>query len=700
MMPPPTPTTGSPVHRAFLTRRWWVRTFRHFTLGQASAMSTTSRGRSSTTVCTTCLWIMHAVVARQRSASTPPAWKWAGGWPRLPNGGPAESRGIGWGHLTSTDLAHWVEQPPALAPPFLDIRSATLQPPGAIAQNYFTGSATVVNGQPRLLFPTVYSQPNVTQYFPDCTVGNKSFPWSNDTACWCDLQMAVPSNLSDPFLADWKIVATPFPHTIEYEGKPHNFVFEDPDQAFRDPHNPNRWLLIHDTFGPAGGVQSPELLAIEGDDWTSPTVISSAKSLGSFCPGHGGCCPAFLRKEQVGADVLYVCSNAYVIGDFDPQPGNDSSYGLTPTTDKKTFDGTVEGGGGISSFASKGFFDERSGRYLHWTWILDSFQNATCSTETIWGWEATASVTRRMWVDLETQSLMFYPVSELSSLRGAVLVDHSSQGVPVGSVQPLLCYFPGGPVLQGRTLDLELEVRFDSGNSLPQGKLVLTVFGAADGSESTQIIVDTAYNSGWSAVMPNVDLPCDASIVKEKGWCDGNCTKGMTLPACEDACNANTSCVGFAHLPTSGNGNNLCCQKRWVGSKISAGATSGVKPQVIESKLMSALVVDRTNSSAVPLLGPSNATVFAELPQKVGDATINLRVLLDRSVLEVYAMHGRAHITTRAYPSKPESSTQIGLGWLPKKTSGDESQEASLRPVVDVRAWQMQPAIERRVKSK
>jgi hypothetical protein len=63
-------------------------------------------------------------------------------------------------------------------------------------------------------------------------------------------------------------------------------------------------------------------------------------------------------------------------------------------------------------------------------------------------------------------------------------------------------------------------------------------------------------------------------------------------------------------------------------------------------------------------------------------------------------MHGRAHITTRAYPSKPESSTQIGLGWLPKKTSGDESQEASLRPVVDVRAWQMQPAIERRVKSK
>eukprot|EP01046_Picozoa_sp_COSAG06_P063644 COSAG06_NODE_14871_length_1118_cov_2.004907_1_plen_291_part_10 len=291
MMPPPTPTTGSPVHRAFLTRRWWVRTFRHFTLGQASAMSTTSRGRSSTTVCTTCLWIMHAVVARQRSASTPPAWKWAGGWPRLPNGGPAESRGIGWGHLTSTDLAHWVEQPPALAPPFLDIRSATLQPPGAIAQNYFTGSATVVNGQPRLLFPTVYSQPNVTQYFPDCTVGNKSFPWSNDTACWFDLQMAVPSNLSDPFLADWKIVATPFPHTIEYEGKPHNFVFEDPDQAFRDPHNPNRWLLIHDTFGPAGGVQSPELLAIEGDDWTSPTVISSAKSLGSFCPGHGGCCP-------------------------------------------------------------------------------------------------------------------------------------------------------------------------------------------------------------------------------------------------------------------------------------------------------------------------------------------------------------------------------------------------------------------------
>ena len=63
-----------------------------------------------------------------------------------------------------------------------------------------------------------------------------------------------------------------------------------------------------DTFGdPKTGVQSPELLAIEGDDWTTPEAKASAKSLGSFCPGHGGCCPAFLHERDIGANVLYNC---------------------------------------------------------------------------------------------------------------------------------------------------------------------------------------------------------------------------------------------------------------------------------------------------------------------------------------------------------------------------------------------------------
>ena len=92
------------------------------------------------------------------------------GWPPLNPGAPCASRGVGWGHLTSVDAVHWKEQPVALAPPFVDIALHKTQVEqgyaGFITTGYFTGSAQVVNGQPRLLFPAVFRRPNVTAEFP------------------------------------------------------------------------------------------------------------------------------------------------------------------------------------------------------------------------------------------------------------------------------------------------------------------------------------------------------------------------------------------------------------------------------------------------------------------------------------------------------------------------------------------------------
>ena len=171
------------------------------------------------------------------------------GWPESRPGGPSTSTGVGWGHLTSTDGAHWTEQPVALAPPFVDIGAKKTQAEQGYAgfdvTGYFTGSAQLVNGEPRILFPAVFRAPNITAEFPNCMAGN--VPGRQNVDCFFDIQLAVPKNLSDPWLKDWVITGTPFSHDIKWKGQSHYFVWEDPDQAFRDPLNPNRWLLIHDT---------------------------------------------------------------------------------------------------------------------------------------------------------------------------------------------------------------------------------------------------------------------------------------------------------------------------------------------------------------------------------------------------------------------------------------------------------------------
>ena len=58
----------------------------------------------------------------------------------------------------------------ALAPPFVDIALRKTQADqgyaGFVPTGYFSGSAQVVNGQPRLLFPAVFRAPNVTAEVP------------------------------------------------------------------------------------------------------------------------------------------------------------------------------------------------------------------------------------------------------------------------------------------------------------------------------------------------------------------------------------------------------------------------------------------------------------------------------------------------------------------------------------------------------
>ena len=98
-------------------------------------------------------------------------------------------------------------------------------------------------------------------------------------------------------------------------------------------------------------------------------------------------------------------------------------------------------------------------------------------------------------------------------------------------------------------------------------------------------------------------------------------------------------------------------------------------------------------------IGPacSNCTLYAPVRTVATDGALTLRVLLDVSVLEAYAMHGRAHVATRAYPSKATAELgRVSLGWWP--ASEEEGPSASSgrqrAAVADVRVWRMGPGVE------
>ena len=90
----------------------------------------------------------------------------------------------------------------------------------------------------------------------------------------------------------------------------------------------------------------------------------------------------------------------------------------------------------------------------------------------------------------------------------------------------------------------------------------------------------------------------------------------------------------------------------------------------------------------------SRLTTAADVPLTDAEAaaggcdTVQLRVLVDSSVIEAYAMRGRAHFNTRAYPQNHATSNVVGLGWVPA-TAAAAAMPAAVAVAADVRVWSM-----------
>lgn len=146
---------------------------------------------------------------------------------------------LGLGHLTSPDLAHWRVAKPALVPGHWTGPIGKVgQPSGNAVGGYYSGSATLVDGVPRIVIPAVFFHGGtcpVTCADKDNWHCNLTTPAQKE-ACAMTYTYSTPANLSDPFLEEWTE-----PITI-VDGRadgiqPHSPSFDDTTHAWQDPED-------------------------------------------------------------------------------------------------------------------------------------------------------------------------------------------------------------------------------------------------------------------------------------------------------------------------------------------------------------------------------------------------------------------------------------------------------------------------------
>ncbi|KAJ0007286.1 hypothetical protein Pint_28935 [Pistacia integerrima] len=299
-----------------------------------------------------------------------------------PEGATAGSGNLSWGHSTSTDLINWTPHEEAINPsqPY-DINGC------------WSGSATILpGGKPAILYTG--RDPN-----------NKQIQ-----------NLALPKNLSDPFLIEW-VKSTENP------------VMEPPEQidpgSFRDPTTArlgpdDTWrVIIGSQFNNTG-------LAIlyRSKDFVNWT--KAEQPLHSEEETEMWECPDFFpvsnnsRKgvdtSMIGLNIRYVLKasisktqhDCYMIGTYNV------------TADKFIPDqGSMDGVSALrydygQFYASKTFFDSAKNRRILWGWIIELSSEADNVKK---GWAGLQAVPRSLWLDKSGKQLMQWPIAEVEKLR-------------------------------------------------------------------------------------------------------------------------------------------------------------------------------------------------------------------------------------------------------------------------------------------
>ncbi|KAI3975364.1 hypothetical protein MKX01_004451 [Papaver californicum] len=306
-----------------------------------------------------------------------------------------------WAHATSTDLVNWIHHKHAIvsSEPF-DIESV------------WSGSTTFVQGKPIILYTGII----------------KTIPWKYQVQ-----NMAVPKDLSDPYLVEWIKPVEHNPIIAHIDGINAN-AFRDPTTGWQGPDR--IWRV---TIGSKVGNDGVAFL-FRSDDfihWTkAEEPLHWAKDTGMWeCPDFFPV--AINGKEGVDTSVLGpgvkhvfkvsledTFHDYYTIGSYNPE------------TDKYTPDeGSVDNDSGLrfdygKFYASKTFFDNVKNRRVLWGWVNES---SSVDDDVKKGWSGLQAVPRTLWLTENGKQLKQWPVEEIKQVH-TERVSLPSQVLAGGSV--------------------------------------------------------------------------------------------------------------------------------------------------------------------------------------------------------------------------------------------------------------------------
>eukprot|EP01043_Picozoa_sp_COSAG02_P010809 COSAG02_NODE_389_length_23251_cov_259.067640_1_plen_733_part_00 len=495
------------------------------------------------------------------------SFPWVKGW----NGA------IGWGHMVSPDLAHWreISSFTGCIDAFVPGRWHDPQY-GVPAGGYYSGSVTIVKGIPHAVFPA---------YFIDGPCVDPWLPGHEKNRCQMVYQYSTPTNLSDPFLANW---TQPRSFVWPKQGvQPHDITFEDPSAAWQDPTTPGRWVFIGQT-NDQKGVLLEGWASKNGSDWSA-----GFESLGNFFPSTGdsrcsiptGCgyfTPSFANGVAFrgGYHLLWGGNNQYWLGHYLTSPSDAGTNSTNNTNGFLRLHGrqifvpvTVpQGFDGPESSCAKGFFDVETKRYLLWFWVSPAGDGKFVTP--IWKWDGMISLPRHLDIDLDLLQITLYPVEELNLLR----------------VTPPLAHLEGSTIAQGST----------------------PLAGVHGNALDVEVIFDWSHTrSGQIPTVPGIELGL-AVLVGEYE---------QTL-------------VTF----------------KTGGTRFNNG-TRRDSPAAV-------LAIDTRHSRAGDKTGSLTTTPVILKP---GETNLTLRLLVDMSVVEAFAMGGRASMIRRVYPKQFNTSLGMAL---------------------------------------